>query len=124
MRVLVLRADQASSTVADITSTVRGSQAGAYNPYTMSGYVVVNGVQASCHSAWFLEGTRFHSLVTLESVLQIYQSMLAPVRALYRWRPAGMRAFCEEHGGERGSMAELSVHEIVARVWEEARRRL
>ena len=31
------------------------SKAGLYNPFTMSGDIVVNGVLASCHSDWVLD---------------------------------------------------------------------
>jgi Hint module len=31
------------------------NKAGLYNPYTMSGEIVVNGMLASCHSDWVLD---------------------------------------------------------------------
>jgi Hint module len=39
-------------TCAQVSTT---SKAGLYNPYTMSGDIVVNGVLASCHSDWVLD---------------------------------------------------------------------
>lgn len=32
------------------------TKAGLYNPYTMSGNIVVNGMLASSHSDWVLDG--------------------------------------------------------------------
>ena len=39
-----------------VVSTTRSSKRGLYNPYTLSGTIVVDGVAASCHSSWILDG--------------------------------------------------------------------
>ncbi|KAG5175714.1 hypothetical protein JKP88DRAFT_159396, partial [Tribonema minus] len=55
---------------------------GLWNPYTLSGTIVANGVVASSHSAWFADGA-FDSLSLPFSALPgIYQAALATVRAL------------------------------------------
>jgi len=54
---------------------------GLFNPYTMSGSIVVDGVAASCHSSSALD--RIFELVGV-SVPDGYQTAFAPVRALYR----------------------------------------
>lgn len=54
---------------------------GLYNPYTLSGTIVVNGVVASAHSNWILD-----DLVPLSWVRwlpAIYQGMFFPGRVLY-----------------------------------------
>ena len=45
-----------SSTVRITTETTK---TGLYNPYTLSGSIVVDGVAASCHSSWILDGVAF-----------------------------------------------------------------
>jgi len=54
---------------------------GLFNPYTLSGSIVVDGVAASCHSSWALDGL-FE--LTGISVPDGYQAAFAPVRAMYR----------------------------------------
>ena len=64
------------STVAAVKQTVA---TGAFNPLTLSGTIVVDGVVASAHSDWFLDG-----IVSAEAQGQVYQAMFAPVRGIYR----------------------------------------
>ena len=54
---------------------------GLFNPYTLSGSIVVDGVAASCHSSSALDGV-FRLMGV--SVPVGYQTVFAPVRALYR----------------------------------------
>ena len=58
---------------------------GLYNPFTLSGNIVVNGVLASAHSSWFLDGVLTSSkLRHLRPVLpRVYQTILPPGRWLY-----------------------------------------
>jgi hypothetical protein len=39
-----------------VIKTERGVERGLYNPYTMNGFIVVDGVVASSHSAYLLDG--------------------------------------------------------------------
>ena len=67
---------------------------GAFNPLTMNGTIVVDGVVASAHSDWFLDG-----LVPAETQAWVYQTMLAPVRVAYRvLGPERMTLVTEELG--------------------------
>jgi hypothetical protein len=52
---------------------------GLFNPLTISGTIVVDGVVASAHSDWFLDG-----FVSAHVQGKVYQTMFAPVRGLYR----------------------------------------
>jgi hypothetical protein len=54
---------------------------GLYNPFTLSGDLVVNGVLASAHSDWFLDRVMPQSYVS--SIPAIYQAAMAPMRATY-----------------------------------------
>jgi hedgehog protein len=55
---------------------------GLYNPFTLSGTIVVNGVVASSHSDWFLDSFfQFFNLV--HWLPAAYQLVLFPVRMLY-----------------------------------------
>jgi hypothetical protein len=55
---------------------------GVYNPITLGGKLVVDGVLVSAHSDWFLEGRVPESW--LAAAPAAYQAALAPARALYR----------------------------------------
>ena len=62
--------------VAGVASEI---ELGAFNPLTLSGTIVVDGVVASAHSDWFLDG-----IVSAHAQDWIYQAMFAPVRVIYR----------------------------------------
>jgi desert hedgehog protein len=65
----------ASAAVTAITSQ---SRVGLYNPLTMGGSILVDGVAASAHSDWFLDG-----IVSPDTQAKVYQAILAPVRLAY-----------------------------------------
>lgn len=67
---------------------------GAFNPLTMSGEIVVDGVHASCHSSWLLEES---SLVSRSNIPAIYQAIFAPVRGIWTLAPALVESFCKKH---------------------------
>ena len=66
-----------------VTSTKMIAAKGLYNPITLSGTIVVNGVAASAHSEWFLDG-----LLPTRWLPTVYQAFLAPARAIYWMNPA------------------------------------
>jgi hypothetical protein len=71
-------ADGAPATAA-VTAIATQARTGLYNPLTLGGTILVDGVAASAHSDWFLDGilSPAHQDVA-------YQAMFLPVRALYR----------------------------------------
>eukprot|EP00961_Rhodomonas_salina_P298479 3938114-Rhodomonas_salina.1 len=75
---------------AAVKSTGQELLPGLYNPYTTSGTVVVDGVVASAHSEWFLEG-----LVPPRFAPRLYQVLLAPVRAIFHLHPQWVVRFTE-----------------------------
>lgn len=54
---------------------------GLYNPYTLSGHIVVNGVLASAHSNWILDAYMPSSLTGY--LPTVYQMLFTPGRILY-----------------------------------------
>lgn len=67
---------------------------GLYNPLTMTGTILVDGVLASAHSDWFLDG-----IVSPHAQAAVYQAILAPVRLAYRViGPEAMTVVTEEWG--------------------------
>ncbi len=80
-----------ATTVTAVTETVG---TGAFNPLTLSGTIVVDGVVASAHSDWFLDG-----IVSADLQGQIYQAMFAPVRGIYHLiGPEWTRTIAEDWG--------------------------
>jgi hypothetical protein len=80
-----------ATTVTAVTETV---ETGAFNPLTLSGTIVVDGVVASAHSNWFLDG-----VVSAHLQGQIYQAMFAPVRGIYHLiGPEWTRTIAEDWG--------------------------
>jgi hypothetical protein len=81
--VLVLRSGQTNTTVSHrIVSKSTVMDRGLFNPYTLHGSIVVDGVLASCHSSFAVDG--------LFSLLGVplpdgYQFVFAPIRALFRF---------------------------------------
>jgi hypothetical protein len=65
--------------VSSVTGVRSGVSIGAFNPLTLSGVIVVDGVVASAHSDWFLDG-----LASADSQARMYQALFAPMRGLYR----------------------------------------
>jgi hypothetical protein len=68
---------------------------GLFNPYTLGGTIVVDGVLASAHSSWVLDGT-FGAAGASARLPAAYQALFAPLRAVYRMLgPAAMSAACD-----------------------------
>jgi hypothetical protein len=68
---------------------------GLFNPYTLNGRIVVDGVVASCHSHWFLEALVPARLSGY--ILPVYDALLAPVRWLYAAKPDAVAAWHARH---------------------------
>jgi hypothetical protein len=59
------------------------AEQGLFNPYTMCGLIVVDGVVASAHSHWVFDGIMDVVGLT-HKIPALYQALFAPVRMLYR----------------------------------------
>jgi hedgehog protein len=55
---------------------------GLFNPYTLGGTVVVDGVLASAHSSWLLDGAAA-ALGLTQALPATFQALFAPLRVLY-----------------------------------------
>mmetsp|Transcript_25477 Transcript_25477/g.55736 ORF Transcript_25477/g.55736 Transcript_25477/m.55736 type:complete len:209 (-) Transcript_25477:241-867(-) len=102
-------AEVKTATVLQVERTVL---AGAYNPYTTSGTIIVNGIEVSCHSSWFLEGVTSAAATPL-----LYQQLLAPLRALYAVAPRLVKSFCAKFDGDNRPMSELGLRQIVGSIF-------
>ncbi|XP_024534947.1 uncharacterized protein LOC9658011 [Selaginella moellendorffii] len=94
---------------------------GLYNPLTLQGTIVVNGVAASVHSEWFLDAL-FDALGLTVYLPAAYQAILSPARllytllghdsylALYKWIDARINVaeFGTENGGKIAAAALLA----------------
>jgi MYXO-CTERM domain-containing protein len=88
------RADDGQMVPDEVTAARTTVAVGAYNPLTMNGTIVVDGVVASAHSDWFLDG-----IVSADAQTKVYQAILAPVRVAYRaLGPARMETITEGWG--------------------------
>jgi desert hedgehog protein len=79
--VQVHSANATSATFESIITKSIVSDVGLFNPYTLSGTIVVDGVVASCHSSWV-----FDTLFELLNVNRAsgYQTLFAPIRFIYK----------------------------------------
>ncbi|KAJ7566401.1 hypothetical protein O6H91_02G101000 [Diphasiastrum complanatum] len=66
-----------------VTDSVVILKTGLYNPFTLSGNVLVDDVMASTHSDWFLDNL-FDTIGITHWLPTTYQMVLFPVRMLYR----------------------------------------
>ena len=89
-----------------VVSTTRVLKRGLYNPYTLSGTIVVDGVVASCHSSWILDG-----LLSPAAAAVAYQKLFAVPRLAYKiLGPNGMDAvFGVGNDGATASIAYQSI---------------
>lgn len=93
------------------TQLVPGS--GLYNPYTLTGNIVVNGVVASSHSSWLLDA--WMPLEFQHHLPAIYQQTFILGRCLYHlFGPAAADAIGVNNNGELPKEATSSAHLLAA----------
>ncbi|KAG0557672.1 hypothetical protein KC19_11G148500 [Ceratodon purpureus] len=78
----IQEASSGTTTLFVVTKISQVTKQGLYNPYTLGGTIIVNGVVASSHSEWFLDGI-FEALDLVHWLPSVYQMVLLPVRILY-----------------------------------------
>ena len=85
-----------------VVSTTLSLKRGLYNPYTLSGTIVVDGVAASCHSSWILDG-----FLPPRVSAVVYQRLFVVPRLAYKMLgPRGMDAvFGVGNSGATASIA-------------------
>lgn len=86
---------------------------GLYNPLTLGGTIIIDGVATSVHSEWFLDPL-FEKLGLVAWLPAAYQAVLSPARLLFKAvgpevytamykaldaRLGGVAAFGTKHGG-------------------------
>jgi hypothetical protein len=74
------RVYQAWHTVASITVVTKQ---GLFNPYTLSGSILINSVDASCHSDWVLDPI-FERAGATNLLPHVYQALMLPLRITYQ----------------------------------------
>ena len=77
-----VEASSGASTMCVITGITAVTKWGLYNPYTLGGTIIVNGVVASAHSEWFLDSL-FQAVSLVHLLPAVYQMVLLPVRLVY-----------------------------------------
>ena len=109
-------APDGTTSLAAVERVERCELDGLYNPHTMGGNIVVNGVLVSCHSAWILEGAAWAE--KREAVAPaVYQALLAPVRQLYLAAPKYVKEVCTELVRDGVSLGDKGIGEIVVALW-------
>jgi len=92
-----------------VTKVAAVAKYGIFNPFTLSGDIVVNGVVASSHSSWFLDVLAAKASLTW-LVPSVYQLILAPARVLYgAVGPAVARKELEQYKGEMTRAADQAL---------------
>jgi hypothetical protein len=94
-----------------IVAVSRDLHQGLFNPYTLNGDIVVNGVLVDDDSAWFLEGTSLPE----SAIPAVYHHLLAPVRALYSAHPGWLKRFGRQYANSTMALSEDGVAGIAAK---------
>lgn len=68
--------------VAEVRGIESVRRQGLFNPYTMGGSIVVDGVLASSHSSWLIDGVA-QRLGAAHLLPAVFQALFAPLRVLY-----------------------------------------
>lgn len=79
----VYAADAEGSAASMVKHIGVSAEQGLFNPYTMGGLIVVDGVVASAHCSWVFDGVMDVMGLT-HKIPALYQALFAPVRMLYR----------------------------------------
>ena len=88
---------------------------GLWNPFTIAGTIVVDGVLASCHSDWFLESLPEWMRPSSALIPAIYQTVMIPARQIYRRNRAWVRRFTESFQGK--AIGEHSLTDVLKKMW-------
>ena len=88
---------------------------GLWNPFTIAGTIVVDGVLASCHSDWFLESLPEWMRPSASRIPEIYQTVMAPARKIYERNKAWVKRFTESFEGK--AIGEHSLTDILKKMW-------
>lgn len=93
----------------EVTSVGLVEEQGLFNPYTVAGDLVVDGVLASCHSSWFLEG-----FLSEDRIVPAYEAAFAPLISLYAAFPGWFVRFGLEFAKDRRALHEVGALGITA----------
>jgi intein/homing endonuclease len=88
---------------------------GLWNPFTVAGTIVVDGILASCHSDWFLEDVPAWMRPSAAIIPSIYQTLMAPARKIYERNKAWVKRFTKSFEGK--AIGEHSVAEVLRKMW-------
>ena len=88
---------------------------GLWNPFTIAGTIVVDGVLASCHSDWFLEELPEWMRPSRALIPAIYQALMAPAREIYKRNRAWVRRFTESFEGK--AIGEHPFTDVLSKMW-------
>lgn len=88
---------------------------GLWNPFTIAGTIVVDGILASCHSDWFLEELPTWMRPSTAIIPSIYQTAMAPARKIYHRNSAWVKRFTKSFKGK--AIGEHSLTDILKRMW-------
>lgn len=88
---------------------------GLWNPFTIAGTIVVDGVLASCHSDWFLEALPKWMRPSGAAIPAIYQTAMIPAREIYKRNRAWVKRFTKSFGGK--AIGEHSLTDVLKKMW-------
>lgn len=94
-----------------VKTTSVSVEKGLYNPITLSGDMIVQGVVVSCWSEWFLEG-----FVNVSFIPSMYQAMMLPIRILYYVLPSAFVHFAIAFEGDSLSLDRQPLKIVTAAV--------
>ncbi|MCO5575392.1 hypothetical protein L7F22_029192 [Adiantum nelumboides] len=67
-----------------VEAILMSANKGMYNPFTLGGSIIVDGVVASTHSDWFLDNAFDNMGLDTHWLPIVYQVVLLPIRLIYR----------------------------------------